>query len=65
VTVHVSHHDDALHLEISDDGRGGANPDGPGLRGLRDRVEAAGGVVRLESVPQQGTSLQAVIPCES
>jgi signal transduction histidine kinase len=32
-----------LVLEVADDGRGGLEPQGFGLRGLRDRVEAVGG----------------------
>ena len=46
-----------LHVEIADDGRGGADPrkgDGTGLRGLADRVEALGGRLALESPPGAG-----------
>jgi signal transduction histidine kinase len=54
-----------LVLEIGDDGCGGANPAGPGLRGLRDRVDATGGTFDLDSEPGTGTRLRAVIPCGS
>ena len=41
IEVDVHRHNGDLQLRVHDDGHGGANPDGPGLRGLRDRVEAA------------------------
>jgi signal transduction histidine kinase len=53
---------DHLKLEISDNGTGGANPAGHGLRGLCDRVEALGGHFHLESLPGQGTRLLADLP---
>jgi signal transduction histidine kinase len=54
----------ALRVEISDDGRGGADPDagGTGLRGLADRVEALGGRLTLESPPGGGTTVRAALP---
>ena len=54
-----------LHLTISDDGVGGADADGAGLRGLADRVEALGGRLRLESAPSSGTRVLVEIPCKS
>jgi signal transduction histidine kinase len=54
-----------LVLEVSDDGAGGAALDGgSGLRGLTDRVEAIGGVLRVQS-SSSGTVVQGVIPCAS
>jgi signal transduction histidine kinase len=51
-----------LDLAIADDGVGGADPAyGSGLMGLRDRVEALGGTLAIESGPG-GTSLRARIP---
>jgi signal transduction histidine kinase len=53
-----------LVVEVSDDGTGGARPEGgSGLRGLADRVAAAGGVLRIDSLPGSGTRLEADIPC--
>ena len=52
-------------MEISDDGRGGADPsasNGTGLRGLADRVEALGGRLDVESPRGAGTSVRAVLP---
>jgi signal transduction histidine kinase len=54
---------DTLTVEVADDGRGGANPDGAGLRGLRTRVEAIDGRLDVESGP--GTIIRASLPCAS
>jgi signal transduction histidine kinase len=56
---------DRLRLEITDNGAGGADPEGHGLRGLCDRVEAIGGHFHLESLPGQGTRLGADLPTTS
>jgi signal transduction histidine kinase len=50
-------------IEVSDDGCGGADPQGSGLRGLRDRVEAIDGTLRILSTPATGTRVRAEIPC--
>ena len=50
-------------IEVSDDGRGGADPQGSGLRGLRDRVEALDGTLGILSTPTTGTRVRAEIPC--
>jgi signal transduction histidine kinase len=56
------HQDDGLVvIDIRDDGVGGADADGSGIRGLRDRIEALGGQVALDSPPGQGTHLRATI----
>jgi len=53
----------ALHLEITDDGVGGATEgSGRGLTGLRDRVEAVGGSFSVESPIGRGTRVAATIP---
>jgi signal transduction histidine kinase len=54
-----------LHLEVTDDGCGGADPAGRGLRGLADRVEAVGGRLVLSPSPGGGTTVRAVLPCGS
>ena len=51
-----------LEVEVTDDGRGGANRNGSGLQGLVDRVEALGGTVTIESGPAGGTRLYACFP---
>jgi signal transduction histidine kinase len=50
-----------LHIEIVDDGAGGVD-EGPGIVRLRDRVEAAGGRLDVESVAGHGTRVAARIP---
>jgi signal transduction histidine kinase len=53
----------ALRIEVRDQGQGGADPTaGSGLLGLRDRVEAIGGTMRLTSPPGGGTSVSVVLP---
>ena len=64
VEVDVDRRNGELRLRVHDDGGGGANPQGPGLRGLRDRVEAAEGRFTLTS-GQDGTTVEAVLPCGS
>jgi signal transduction histidine kinase len=52
-----------LRVEIRDDGEGGATPDGgTGLVGLRDRVSALEGSLRVESPPGGGTRVVATLP---
>jgi len=54
---------DMLRIEIRDDGRGGADlAHGTGLRGLKDRVEALGGRILLDSPPDAGTTLRLKFP---
>ena len=51
-----------LVVEVCDDGAGGADPHGSGLRGLADRVEALGGSLSIESESAAGTRLRARLP---
>jgi signal transduction histidine kinase len=63
VSVSLSVREDMLYLSIGDDGIGGADPVlGSGLVGLRDRIEALGGTIEVESPPGKGTRLDAEIP---
>jgi signal transduction histidine kinase len=63
--VSVLARDGRLHVEVVDDGRGGAViGGGTGLRGLADRVEALGGTLRLESPPGAGTRLAVELPID-
>ena len=55
----------SLVLSIDDDGVGGADSHGHGLRGIADRAEAAGGRLTISERPTGGTSIRAVLPCES
>ena len=52
-----------LRVEVTDDGRGGADAaGGTGIVGLRDRAEAAGGTLTLTSPPGGGTVVSAALP---
>jgi signal transduction histidine kinase len=52
-----------LHVEVGDDGVGGADASrGTGIRGLQDRVAALGGRVTIDSPPGRGTIVVADIP---
>jgi signal transduction histidine kinase len=52
-----------LALEIVDDGRGGADPSGGGLTGLRHRAEALDGILEVTSPPGGPTRIHAELPC--
>jgi signal transduction histidine kinase len=63
VTVSIARADDAVEVEVADDGAGGAELSrGTGIRGLVDRVEALGGRLALESPPGAGTTIRARLP---
>ena len=65
VTIVVSTADGWVHVEIADDGTGGADASrGSGLRGLADRIEALGGELQVDSPPGRGTRLAAEIPLD-
>lgn len=53
-----------LHVDISDDGVGGARPQGSGLRGLADRVGAVGGRMTIDSPSGGGTRITASLPLD-
>jgi signal transduction histidine kinase len=63
INVTVERRDGPLHIKVSDDGIGGANPkSGTGLIGLTDRVEAVGGRITIMSPPTVGTTMVADLP---
>jgi signal transduction histidine kinase len=65
VCVAVEQRNETLHLEIRDDGVGGADPaGGSGLIGLRDRVEALGGTIVVESPLEAGTAVFVSLPLD-
>ena len=66
VNINVSGQDATLQLAIRDDGVGGADArEGTGLMGLKDRVEALGGRISVDSSPGRGTSLAVALPLGS
>ena len=63
VDVRITASKDILRLRVRDDGIGGAGfGHGSGLIGLRDRAEAFGGRMRLDSPPGTGTTLEVALP---
>jgi signal transduction histidine kinase len=63
IDVTVEPRDGRLRVCVRDDGVGGADPAcGSGLAGLKDRIEAMGGTMMLDSPPGGGTTLVAQLP---
>jgi signal transduction histidine kinase len=62
VAVGARIEDGMLRVEVRDDGVGGASPDGTGLVGLQDRVEALGGTIKIESSAGSGTCVVVTLP---
>lgn len=60
--VRLSQDEGQARLEIEDDGRGGEEPEGNGLRGMRERLATLGG--RLVRDGRQGTRLTITLPLE-
>jgi two-component system sensor histidine kinase DesK len=50
----------SCRLEIHDDGRGGFQTEGNGLRGMRERVEMLGGTLQRETAA--GTKITITLP---
>ena len=66
VSLSAQRRNGSLVICVADDGVGGAAPgNGTGLSGLRDRVGAHGGTLRIESERGAGTHLIAELPCGS
>jgi signal transduction histidine kinase len=65
VTVALSN-TDCIRVRVSDDGKG-FDPDAPrrrgfGLTSMRERAEARGATVTVESQPGKGTKVEVVLP---
>jgi signal transduction histidine kinase len=65
VTISARRCDHGLVVEIGDDGAGGADPNGSGLRGLADRIAAVDGRLEVRSPAGEGTWITAELPCGS
>jgi PAS domain S-box-containing protein len=57
----------AIHLKVSDDGCGfdlkqARKGGGLGLRGMKERTQAIGGTLRIESSPEKGTTVSVLVP---
>ena len=64
VDITIARHDEMIDLQVRDDGQGGANPEGSGLRGLRRRVEALDGTLSVISPRGGPTTIRAQMQCE-
>jgi signal transduction histidine kinase len=66
VAVHGGLRGEAIELEITDDGIGGADPRrGSGLIGLKDRVDTLGGTISFASPTGAGTTIRMRLPAGS
>lgn len=65
VQIAVTSSGDFVDVTVRDDGIGGANPNGPELTGLLDRVEAMNAVMRLTSPPGAGTVMRIKVPAKA
>jgi signal transduction histidine kinase len=63
VTVEGHGYPGVLIVMISDDGIGGANPEGAGISGLADRVSGVDGRLSVESPSGGPTIIAAELPC--
>jgi signal transduction histidine kinase len=63
VAIDVTRTNGRVAISVADDGVGGADLGGAGLRGLRDRVEALDGRLNVTSPAGGGTRVTAAIPC--
>ncbi len=65
VRIRVAQEDDAIVVEVADDGKGFQGAPGPrsfGLLGMRERAKALGGHLEMDSRPGGGTRVLARIP---
>lgn len=62
IRVRLELDDQQLLVEVADNGSGGADPNGNGIEGLRQRVEALDGALAVNSPPGVGTAIAAAFP---
>jgi signal transduction histidine kinase len=63
IRVSLRREDDALRVEVVDDGRGEATLEpGHGLTGMRERIEDAGGRIAFDTAPGRGFRVLAHLP---
>jgi len=61
--IRLTHADGLLHVVVGDDGRGGADPSGLGLAGVRTRLEAFDGTLVVQSPVGGPTTVTMQVPC--
>jgi signal transduction histidine kinase len=68
VAVHITWDAEELHASVADDGDGfdpatvGEHGSTNGLLGMRERIQAAGGVTTVTSAPRRGTRITLWVP---
>jgi signal transduction histidine kinase len=65
ITVRLARNAGSLVCTVRDNGRGfavGNAPVGVGLLTMRERAEALGGTLRIESAPDAGTTITVTLP---
>ncbi|MFJ3229987.1 sensor histidine kinase [Streptomyces sp. NPDC086787] len=68
VAVHITWDAEELHASVADDGDGfdpatvGQRRSTNGLLGMRERIQAAGGVTTITSAPRRGTRITLWVP---
>ena len=63
IEIGIRRTDGTLVVQVVDDGRGGADPSGAGLTGLRQRVGALNGTLAVASPAGGPTTVRAELPC--
>jgi signal transduction histidine kinase len=64
VWVTIARRDEALTLHVHDDGRGSSGvSEGHGLQGMRERLAAVGGTIRIQTAPGDGFTIDVSVPC--
>lgn len=64
ISVVIQRSHESLHIEISDDGQGGARANGGiGMLGMAERIDVLGGRMVVVSEVGQGTSIKVEVPC--
>ncbi|MEE1783162.1 sensor histidine kinase [Streptomyces sp. SP17BM10] len=63
IDVTIGQDGDVVRVSVRDDGRGGADPAGPGLSGLARRIAALDGHLTVDSPPGGPTHVAAELPC--
>ncbi|WP_181776003.1 sensor histidine kinase [Amycolatopsis pittospori] len=65
VSIELGYDEGVLHIEVTDDGKGGANAArGSGIRGIERRLGAFDGTFALTSPPGGPTKASMEIPCQ-
>jgi signal transduction histidine kinase len=64
IEVEVTCIEGLVEVSITDDGTGGADPRGSGMRGLTDRVQALGGTLTVRPADGKGTTIVVRLPSD-